>query len=348
MRKLRQRRSRAQKRPMPLWLRLARLGIVIIVPLVALSLIIGTVSALFRRPAPPPPVVQAPAEPSFPPLPLKQEITTLTRAIQGLVPKGEADKLTLYVMLYEPDQGSYVDINANTAAAAASLIKMPILVAFLEQVDQQTIALDEMLQLTEDVKAPEAGILQDRPVGTKVPALEVATLMITESDNTATNMMIKRLGDIEKINEQFSKWGMQQTRLRNKLPDLQGTNTTTAKELVELFSKVEQNQLLSLRSRDLFMDILSRTKNNTLLAAPLGEGVRIRHKTGTIASLVGDTAMIDTPNGKRYFLTVMVKRPPEDGTAEELIRNISTIVYDYFQAGKAPLPPTSLTTEVLN
>lgn len=340
MNKLRRRRTRAQQKPMSPLMRLLRIVVVIAVPLVGISLIAATISALFSRPAPPP---QAAPEPEavVQTIALKQEITPLTTAIKALVPK----ELNLHLMVYEPDQGGYVDINAATPTASASLIKLPLLVAFLEQLDLQTIALDEMLQLTEGDKAPEAGILQDQPIGTKISALEVATLMITESDNTATNMMIKRLGGIEVINERLDKWGMKQTRFRNILPDLQGTNTTSAKELVELFSKVEQQQLLSLRSRDLFMDILSQTKNNSLIAEPIGEKSRIRHKTGTIANLIGDVAMIDAPNGRRYFLAVMVRRPPEDPSAEELIRKISATVYSHFQ-GKAPvLPPTS---EVLN
>jgi beta-lactamase class A len=344
MNKLRRRRSRAHKKPMPLWMRLGRLALVLLIPLIGFSLIIATISALFSRPAPPPQVT-APAPTPPPALQLKQEITPLTTALKAL---NTDPDLSLHVMVYEPDQNSYVDINANTPTAAASLIKFPLLVAVLEQLDLQTIALDEMLQLTEDVKAPEAGVLQDRPIGTKVPALEVMTLMITESDNTATNMIIKRLGGIEVINDRFAKWGMNQTRLRNLLPDLQGTNTTTAKELVELFSKVEQNQILSLRSRDLFMDILSRTKNGNFIPQPIGENARIRHKTGTIASLVGDTALIDAPNGKRYFLTVIVKRPPNEPKAEELIRQVSATVYEHFQSPKPPLPPTSLGGTVLN
>jgi len=344
MNRLRRRRSRAKKKPMPPWMRFVRLGLVVLIPLVGISLIFATIAALFSRPAPPPQTVAEPAPP-VPTLEIKQEISPLTSALKALVTKPE---LSLHVMVYEPDQGSYVDINGSTPTAAASLIKLPLLVAVLEQLDLQTIALDEMLQITEDVKAPEAGQLQDRPIGTKVPALEVMTLMITESDNTATNMIIKRLGGMDVINDRFSKWGMNQTRLRNMLPDLQGTNTTTAKELVELFSKVEQNQLLSLRSRDIFMDILSRTVNGNFISEPIGANARIRHKTGTIGTLVGDTAMIDLPNGRRYFLTVIVKRPPEDPSAEELIRKVSGAVYEHFQSPKAPLPPTSLGEGVLN
>lgn len=341
MNKLRRRRTRVQKKPMPPWMRILRFALVLAIPLVGLSLIFATISALFSRPAPPPQTNPVP-EPVVQTIVLKQEIAPLTTAIKALVTKPE---LNVHLMVYEPDQGNYVDLNATTPAASASLIKLPLLVAFLEQLDLQTIALDEMLQLTEGDKAPEAGSLQDQPIGTKISALEVATLMITESDNTATNMMLKRLGGIEVINERMTKWGMNQTRFRNILPDIQGTNTTTAKELVELFAKVEQQQLLSLRSRDLFMDILSQTKNNSLIAAPIETTARIRHKTGTIATLVGDTALIDPPNGRRYFLTVMVRRPPDDPSAEELIRQISETVYNHFQAKPPVLPPTS---EVLN
>ncbi|NJR66344.1 MAG: serine hydrolase, partial [Leptolyngbyaceae cyanobacterium CRU_2_3] len=80
---------------------------------------------------------------------------------------------------------------------------------------------------------------------------------------------------------------------------------------------------------DRALDIMRHTVTDTLLPASLGEGATISHKTGDIGSLVGDTGVIDMPNGKRYAITVMVKRPNNDDRAQDLIRQLAATTYDY-------------------
>jgi beta-lactamase class A len=154
--------------------------------------------------------------------------------------------------------------------------------------------------------------------------------MIAISDNTATNMIIKRLGGIEKLNQRFEDWGLRATTIRNPLPDLEGTNTTSPKDLATLMGAVDRGELMSLRSRDRLLEIMRQTVTNTLLTPGLGKGATIAHKTGDIGSLVGDIGLIDMPSGKRYIAAVMVKRKHNDRNAQELIRQMSKITYQYF------------------
>jgi beta-lactamase class A len=151
--------------------------------------------------------------------------------------------------------------------------------------------------------------------------------MIIISDNTATNMIMKRIGGMKVANQRFQSWGLPSTVIRNPLPDLTGTNTTSPEDLVNLLSTVEQGKILSARSRDRVMDIMRRTKTNTLLPQGIPPEARIAHKTGDIQSAVGDAGMIDMPSGKRYFISAIAKRPTNDQRANELIRKISRTVY---------------------
>jgi beta-lactamase class A len=80
----------------------------------------------------------------------------------------------------------------------------------------------------------------------------------------------------------------------------------------------------------MFMDILRQTETKTLLPRGLGDGARIAHKTGDIGSVVGDAGIVDMPNGKRYIIAALVKRPNNDQRANEMIRNISRAVYESF------------------
>lgn len=273
-------------------------------------------------------------------LDLGQEMTALKQQVQALA--SSQPDLTPGVFLVDLDTNAYVDLNGSMVFPAASMIKVPILVAFFQDVDAGKIRLDEQLVLTEDVIAEGSGDLQYQPIGSKYSALETATLMIVISDNTATNMLIKRMGGKEALNQRFQDWGLTNTVINAPLADLTGTNTTTPKDLVSLMALVNRGDLVSLRSRDRLLEIMRRTETNTLLPQGLGPGATIAHKTGDIASTVGDVGLIDLPDGKRYLAAVVMKRPDNDDRAQELIRQISKVSYTAFsQATPSPTAPSN-------
>ncbi len=317
-----------------------------------LSVITGTSVALFKQSPVPTSTIATPPEisettPALVPaiatkIPIKTELTALTTKINALT-KTEPD-ISMEVFLKDLDTEGYVNIKGSTAIASASTIKIPILVAFLEDVDAGKARLDEQLVISKDVIVGHAGGLQYEPVGTKISALETLTLMIVISDNTATNMIVKRIGGIAAANQRFLSWELTSTVMRNPLPDLTGTNTTSPEDLVNLLAMVEQGKILSPRSRDRLMDIMRRTKTNTLLPQGIPPGATIVHKTGDIQSVVGDAGIIDMPNGKRYIISAIAKRPTNDQRANELIRKISRTVYTHLKEMESS-PNTLLTSE---
>ncbi|MDZ8188448.1 MAG: serine hydrolase [Nostoc sp. ChiSLP02] len=287
----------------------------------------------------PQPTTTAPAASSG--LLLSQEMTSLKNAVQNLT--ASYPNLTSGVFLVDLDTGNYVDISASTSFPAASTIKIPILIAFFQDVDTGKIRLDEMLTMQQDAIAGGSGNLQYKPAGTQYAALEVATKMITISDNTATNMLIARLGGIDALNQRFRSWGLRTTAIRNKLPDLEGTNTTSPKELGNLMAIVSQGNLVSMPSRDLMLDILRRTQRDSLLPSGVGTGARVYHKTGDIGTMLADAGLIIVPTGKRYIAAVMVQRPNNDPSAEKLISSISRAAYQEFSQNSVTPSNTSTT-----
>ncbi|MEH2461485.1 serine hydrolase [Nostoc sp.] len=273
---------------------------------------------------------------------LSQEIIPLKNAVQNLADSNP--NLTAGVFLIDLDTGNYVDVNGSTSFPAASTIKLPVLIAFFQDVDAGKIRLDEMLTMQQDMVAGGSGTLQYKPAGTKYAALEVATQMITISDNTATNMLIARLGGIDALNQRFRTWGLTNTIIRNQLPDLQGTNTTSSRELGNLMAIVSQGNLVSMPSRDLMLDILRRTQRDTLLPSGLGTGARVYHKTGDIGTMLADAGLIVIPTGKRYIAAVMVQRPNNDPRAEKLISSISRAAYQEFSQNA--VTPNSTTSTI--
>jgi beta-lactamase class A len=263
-----------------------------------------------------------------PALELTAELTDLKPQLQALA--AESADLTPGAFFVDLDTGAYIDLNGSQALPAASTIKVPILIAFFQDVDAGKISLEDPLTLRQEDIADGSGNMQYDNPGKSYTALETATKMITISDNTATNMLVERLGGAEALNQRFASWGLTETAIRNKLPDLEGTNTTSPKDLGNLMAQVNQGQLVSLRNRDRLLGIMQRTENNTLLPKGLGEGATIAHKTGTIGSMLGDAGIVEVPTGKRYIAAVMVKRPNNDERADELIRQFSSKVYQYF------------------
>ena len=261
-------------------------------------------------------------------LKLGQEIVPLKAAVRQLAAKNAG--LMPGVFFVDLDTGAYMELNGGSTFAAASMIKFPVLVAFFQDVDAGKIRLNEMLTLKQEMIGGGSGDIQYKPPGTKFTALETATKMITISDNTATNMLIARMGGAAALNERFRSWGLHVTQLRNSLPDLSGNNTTSPRELASLMALVNQGGLTSLTSRDRLLDIMRRTTIDSLLPRGLEKGATIAHKTGDIASLVGDIGLIDMPSGKRYIAVAMVKRPSNDMRAQELIRQVSHAAYQQF------------------
>lgn len=281
-----------------------------------------------------------------PELKLNQEIMPLKAAVQQLGAKNKG--LTPGAFFVDLDTNNYLDWNGSLPFAAASTIKVPVLVAFFQDVDAGKIRLDEMLTIEKELVGGGSGEMQYRPLGTKFTALTTATKMIIISDNTATNMLIARMGGIAALNQRFQSWGLISTKIHNPLPDLAGTNTTSPKDMGQLMSLVDRGELMSLRSRDRLLEIMRRTKTRTLLPQGLGEGAIIAHKTGDIASMVGDVGLVDMPSGKRYIAVAMVKRPHNDSRAQELIRQVSRTVYQQFTKPPAtqvmPSPSPFITT----
>ncbi|NEO83876.1 MAG: serine hydrolase [Spirulina sp. SIO3F2] len=266
--------------------------------------------------------------------PLRQELSDLRTRLGELA--GQYGKGPVGVFVLDFDTGDYASWNGTTEFMAASTIKLPLLFFFFQGVDQGKIALDEPLIMEPDLIVGEAGNMQFQAPGTTFSALETVTQMITISDNTATNMIVQRLGGQERVNQRLQQQGLTQTRLNNVLPDIEGTNITSPVDLANVLIDIEQEEGLSQRSRDRVLRILDNVVNDKLLPSGLGKGAAIAHKTGTIGKLLADAGMVDMPNGKRYLTVVMVERPYNDPAAKTLIQQISREVYDYFSTEATP------------
>lgn len=272
---------------------------------------------------------EQPLDTFFAGISLNNKISALENKINDL--SAEYDKLQPGIFLVNLDNNNYINIKAGTPFASASTIKVPVLVALFQDIDRGKVRLDEMLVMSKDVIAGGSGNMQYEEPGKQYSVLETATKMIVISDNTATNMLIERLGGAHALNQRFLEWGLAATVINNPLPDLTGTNTTSPEDLGNLLIAIEKGKLVSLRSRDRLLQIMRGTRTNTLLPQGLEKDAIIAHKTGDIRSVLGDAGIVDMPSGKRYVVSVLVKRPDNDPKAKELIQKISLTAYQHLK-----------------
>ena len=249
----------------------------------------------------------------------------------------------------------YAEIRSDIELPAASSIKVPILIVLLTMLDRGEIFWNEELTLTEDTIGSGSGWMSYQEIGEKFPIFEVASEMIRVSDNTATNLLIKRLGGIKKINQKFKEIGLKHTQINNFLPDLDGTNLTSTKDLSLAMALVDSGYLLDFGSRDIFREIMQKSKTNTLIPSGILRGLGkenkdtdynlslkgylVHNKTGDIGISYSDTALIQTPHNSRAFASFIVQGPFNDPRSPELIRNLSAELVPFLVPGQKSSNP---------
>jgi beta-lactamase class A len=239
---------------------------------------------------------------------------------------------TPYLYFYNPMDGTYVEINGYKPVSAASVIKLPILLNYLISLDKNQLQIDTPILYAGFHRAGGAGDLQYRDPGVMFPVNQVAGQMIRISDNTCTNIMIHALGGTDAVNEKLAALGLTQTRIRNWLPDLEGTNTISPYEMVTILYNIDHGPLISDTARYDGIGILESTHNRRLLVSPLPENVRVAHKTGDIGTALGDSGIVYMPDGGKYIISMQVERPYNDYTARDMVQRVSRHVYDYVSA----------------
>ena len=154
--------------------------------------------------------------------------------------------------------------------------------------------------------------------------------MIEISDNSSTNMLMSAMGGMNTVNRAIKSWGLKNTEINNWLPDMGGTNVTTTEDLARMLFNIENNEFLSAESKDKIFDYMGHVKNNRLLQAGISPNAKIYHKTGDIGHTLGDAGIVTTPDGHKYIICVMAKRPYNHPAGKDFTVRASQIIYDAF------------------
>ena len=286
----------------------------------------------------------------------KQEIKALSAKWRQLVAPYTDLQASAYMLVL--DDGRFAQMDAERAMPAASSIKTPVLLAALELIDNGDLQWNEPLTLTKELVGGGAGWMASKPIGSRFPTYEVATEMIRVSDNSATNLLIERVGGQNVINARFQALDLPATEVNNWLPDLKGTNTTSARDLSRSIALVDVGERLGARSRDLFREVMATSVTNTLIPRGLLQGLggaqgapdeslarkgyRVYNKTGDIGIAYADAGLIELPDGRRAVAAFLVKGPFNDPRSTNLIRAMAAAMAPHLKAKPAPPRPAKV------
>ena len=253
------------------------------------------------------------------------ELAELKKQLLNLA--GEYKSIHPAIYVWEYEQGKFVDINADKLYPAASIIKLPVLVRMFKSIEANQFTIYDEMRFTEEYRSSGSGNLQYSPANRIYSMDYLAKTMIQDSDNTSTNMIMSKMGGMEDVNAGLRDWGISTTYVRTWLPDLNGTNKTTAADIAKLLYNLDNPGFLNVNSREYIIDYMSHVKNDRLIQAGLGEGALFIHKTGDIGTMLGDAGIVFAPNGKKYIVVILAQRPYNSPSGKDFIVKASSIIY---------------------
>lgn len=244
---------------------------------------------------------------------------------------------TFGVMVYDVanDRLIYAQ-NRDEVFSAASLIKIPIALTVYYLADEGEFSLDERLVLTEEDKVGGTGSLQFSEAGTSYTIRDLTARMLYESDNTAANMILRRIGGLDRIDDLLPELGLEQTQVQRFLMDFEALqagrdNVTSPSDVMHMLRDITQGEFTG--SQEL-LDSMGQTVYQQKIPALLPNGTVIANKTGVLPAPDGvehDVALIEMSNGHLYIIVMMSQDLSNNQVAINAIAEASRLIYDYLQ-----------------
>ena len=217
--------------------------------------------------------------------------------------------------------------NMNQVMPAASTIKIPIMVEVFKQMAAGNFDLNRRVELLARDRDRGSGTICDSPVGSTFPVSMLLTQMITVSDNTAANMLIRLVGR-RHINATMADLGLHHTHLadyiRTEEWSVRTALRTTPSDMVHLLTDMAKNRLIDEWSSRHMVAILEDQEINTLLPEPLPD-IPIAHKTGSFDDTLNDVGIVYA--AEPYVIAVMTTNLPSLGAGRDFIHHISRVAF---------------------
>jgi beta-lactamase class A len=223
--------------------------------------------------------------------------------------------------------------NENEVVPSASVIKVFIMAEILRQVKEGKLSLKQRIVVDEKVKVPFS-ILTLLENGNSYSLADVITLMIVQSDNTASNILSDIAG-MENVNKMIRSLGLNNSVLQRKMMDFNARkegreNYTTASEMAEMMELLYTGKVLDKEYSAYMIDIMKKQLDTSMMMLNIPDETVVAHKTGELDFLDHEVGIVYQDNGN-YIFCVLIWDAVSNNYARQALGTISKVVYDYFK-----------------
>jgi beta-lactamase class A len=245
----------------------------------------------------------------------------------------------LGVAILDLSSGQTLLVRPNEVFPQASSIKIAVLAELYHQAQQaahgaggKATLKDRYVVRAADI-VPDSAILGGLTAGvSSLTNRDLATIMVAVSDNSATNVLIDRVG-MDNVVRLTESLGLPHTQLRRKMMDLQAAaegreNISTPREMMTLLEQIYRGKVIEAPLLDDFFNVLA-THKDSWIPRDLPEDLKIANKPGELEGVRNDSGIVFVKN-RPYVICVMTTYLARERAGEETITRISRLAFDVF------------------
>lgn len=243
------------------------------------------------------------------------------------------------------ETGESVSLNSSGHFPMQSVYKFPIAMAVLQQVDAGKLTLEQRVRVDKSDfvgRGQRSPLRDENPNGVELSLAELLRFAVSESDGTASDVLMKIVGGAEAVGKYLGGLGVNEIIVLNTEKELaqdreaQYRNWASPDGAVALLRALHEQRGLSEPSRALLLKLMTETPTGLKrLKGLLPKETMVAHKTGTSGTVDGITAatndigIVTLPNNRHLAIAVFVTDSPADETTrEEVIAKIAKAVWD--------------------
>ena len=246
----------------------------------------------------------------------------------------------LGVAVLDLNSGQQLLIRADEIFPQASSIKIAVLAELYHQAQQSTHRMSGKAALSDRYVVRAADLVPDSAIlGGLTPGVssltnrDLATIMVAVSDNSATNILIDRIG-MDNVVRLTESLGLAHTQLRRKMMDLEAAaqgreNISTPREMMQLLEQLYRGKVIGSPLLDDFFNVLA-THKDSWIPRDLPPELKIANKPGELEGVRNDSGIVFLKN-RPYVICVMSTYLANERAGEEAIARISSLAYGVFE-----------------
>ncbi|HWV25162.1 MAG TPA: serine hydrolase [Thermomicrobiales bacterium] len=245
--------------------------------------------------------------------------------VEEVIAGAERVGVSIGVAVIGPD-GDVFSHRGDDGFLSASTIKIAIMIALFRKIERGEVSLDDTYVLRAEDKVQGSGVLQNLHDGIELTIGDVVYLMISISDNPATNILINLVG-MENVNATMRDLGMTRSVLgrpmRGRLANAgEAENEATPNEFARMVQSILDRKAASPESCDQMIELLKLQQNARRIGRYVPEGVEWGSKTGSYSTVVNDVGFVRTDAGT-VIVSVFMVELPDLVTGEQIIGDVA-------------------------